>query len=166
MHIALVVAQTKTGVIGIENRLPWHLPADLKHFRQITLGKPIIMGRKTFDSIGKALPGRTNIVISRQALTLKDDSIIVTNSIEQAIDKAKKVCCNTGANEIAVIGGEQIYKLAMPFATKIYLTEVDATLQGDAFFNYDAKQWHVKSEEKFQADATNEFNFRVCVLEK
>ena len=141
----MVVAAADNNVIGRENAMPWHIPEDFKHFKTVTMGKPCIMGRKTFESIlaslGKPLPGRLNIIISRRnyqhagALTCKD--------LEEAIDQAAK----TGADEICIIGGAQIYALALPFANRVYLTRVHQSPEGDAFFPVLGKEWIEKSRD-------------------
>ncbi len=134
MKLAIIVAAAKNGVIGSNNQLPWHLPQDLKYFKSVTLGKPVIMGRKTYESIGRPLPGRTNIVVTRS----KDwavDNVIVTNSLEQALLEAKKTLAGSVAtDEVMVIGGAEVYRSALPFADRIYLTKINAMPDGDAFF--------------------------------
>ena len=133
--ISIIVAMSKNRVIGVKNSLPWHISEDLKRFKRLTTGYPIIMGRKTFESIGKPLPERRNIVISRnQNLKLQD--VEVVKSIEDAL----KIC--SSENLIYIIGGEQIYNLAMPYANNIHLTEVNKEVEGDAFFpEFDKKEW-------------------------
>lgn len=147
MKLAIIVAAAKNGVIGCNNQLPWHLPQDLKYFKSVTLGKPVIMGRKTYESIGRPLPGRANIVITRS----KDwsaDGVTVTNSFEQALQVAQKVIENDAlvSNEAMVIGGAEIYQVALPFSDRIYLTQVDAAPQGDAFFPpVNQEEWELES---------------------
>ena len=143
--ISLVVAAADNHVIGKDNAMPWHISEDFKHFKQVTMGKPCIMGRKTFESIlaslGKPLPGRVNIVISRKnyqhsgALTCKD--------LDEALDQAKK----TGAEEVCIIGGAQIYALALPRANRIYLTRVHQAPEGDAFFPALGTEWVEQSRD-------------------
>lgn len=139
MIISLVVAAADNHVIGKDNAMPWHISEDFKHFKQVTMGKPCIMGRKTFESIlaslGKPLPGRVNIIVSRKnfqhsgALTCKD--------LDEALDQAKK----TRAEEVCIIGGAQIYALALPRANRIYLTRVHQSPEGDAFFPALGTEW-------------------------
>lgn len=129
MHISLIVAVAQNGVIGHENQLIWHLPYDLKQFKRLTTGHPIIMGRKTFESIGKPLPNRTSIVITRSK-NWCFEGVVVVNSVEEAIEAARQ----TGTDEAFVIGGAEIYRLTLPIANKIYLTEVKADFEGDAYF--------------------------------
>jgi dihydrofolate reductase len=143
--IALIAAVSKNGAIGANNSLLWHLPGDLKYFKSTTMGKPIVMGRVTFESIGRPLHGRTNIVVtSRKDWTLPD--IVVCPSFDEAIDWAQKVAVRSRADEIMVIGGEQIYRQAMPIAQRLYLTMVDDTVQGHAYFpDFDRQLWRQKS---------------------
>jgi dihydrofolate reductase len=130
--LSLIVAAADNNVIGINNKMPWHIPEDFKHFKSITMGKPCIMGRKTYESIlnqlGKPLPGRDSIVISRKGF--EDTRAIITSSLDRAIEKAQMLA----SGEIMVIGGAQIYELAMPKADTIYLTRVHQRPEGDAFF--------------------------------
>ena len=133
--ISIIVAMSKNRVIGVKNSLPWHISEDLKRFKRLTTGYPIIMGRKTFESIGKPLPERRNIVVSRNQ-NLKVQDVEVVKSIEDAL----KIC--SSENLIYIIGGEQIYNLAMPYANNIHLTEVNKEVEGDAFFpEFDKKEW-------------------------
>lgn len=166
MDVSLIVAAAENGTIGLENRLPWHLPEDLKYFRKVTMGKPIIMGRKTFDSIGKPLPGRTNIVLTRQQQAGLPETVHIAHDAEQAIQIARTVCQEQAANEIMVIGGEQVYQLLMPHATRLYLTEVQAVVEGDAHFVFDRSQWRLVSEEKHHAAGDNPYDYRFCILER
>ena len=133
MIICLIVAVSRNGVIGRDNQLPWHLPEDLKYFKSVTMGKPILMGRKTYDSIGRPLPGRTNIVITRDP-QWRADGVEVAGSLQDALAMAEKACASAGAEEIMVIGGEQIYRMTLPAADRLYLTQVDAEVEGDAYF--------------------------------
>ncbi|NDD48478.1 MAG: dihydrofolate reductase [Alphaproteobacteria bacterium] len=136
MLISLIVAHSSNRVIGIDGQLPWHIPEDLKYFKAITMGKPIIMGRKTFDSIGKPLPGRLNIIITKNTdLTIEE--CVVVNNLEAAITEAKNYfkTQDTDQEEIFIIGGAQIFKQSMEFVNKIYITEVHAEYAGDVFFD-------------------------------
>jgi dihydrofolate reductase len=127
MTISLIVAMTKDRVIGKDNKLPWHLPEDLKHFKQVTMGHSIIMGRKTYESIGKALPGRTNIVITRNP-NFKAEGVIAVSSLKEAIDYGNQ------KEEKFIIGGAEIFKEALFFADKIYLTLILDPIAGDTYF--------------------------------
>jgi dihydrofolate reductase len=129
MYISLIVAIAQNGIIGRENQLIWHLPDDLKQFKRLTTGHPIIMGRKTFESIGKPLPNRTSIVITRSK-NWAFEGVVVVHSVEEALEVAGQ----TGTDEAFVIGGAEIYRVTLPLANKIYLTEVKADFEGDAHF--------------------------------
>src|SRR3984885_15290614 len=132
--ISLIVAMAQNGVIGRDNALPWRLPADLKRFKAFTLGKTVLMGRKTFESIGRPLHGRDNLVLTRDRRWLASD-LIVGHSVAQALTQA-------GGKELGAVGGRQIYRLLMPFARRIYLTHVHADVPGDTFFpDFDPTQW-------------------------
>ena len=146
--ISLIAAMATNRVIGIRNTLPWQLPADLQHFKQLTLGHPVIMGRKTFESIGRPLPGRLNIIISRAAYEAPATCRVV-NSIAAAIT----LCAD---NEQAFfIGGEQLYQQALPIADRLYLTEIDITLEGDAWFPaFDRNDWMETQRESHRDDNT------------
>lgn len=133
--VSLIVAMAQNGVIGRDNTLPWRLPEDLKRFRAFTLGKPILMGRKTFESIGRPLPGRTNFVLTRDR-GWSAAGVTVVHSVEAALAQA------VGNEELVAIGGAEIYRLVLPFARRIYLTHVHADVPGDTFFpEFDAAQW-------------------------
>ncbi|MBV8680417.1 MAG: dihydrofolate reductase [Aquitalea sp.] len=125
--LTLVAAKASNGVIGINNTLPWHLPEDLKHFKAVTLGKPVLMGRKTYDSIGRPLPGRRNIVITRQT-EWQAEGVEVAHSLEQALQLA------AGVEEVCLIGGADLYRQAMAMADCLRLTEIARAYEGDAYF--------------------------------
>ena len=162
MLISLVVAASQNDIIGRDNQLPWHLPNDLKFFKQITMGKPIIMGRLTWDSIGRPLPGRTNIVITRDT-SLQIEGVKVVNSKEQAIAEAEK----EGVDEMMVIGGEGIYRLFMEDVDRIYLTRVHAEIEGDAHFPaFDEKDWRLISAEDHKACDKNPYDYSFLVFER
>lgn len=148
MKLALIVAAAKNGVIGRNNKLPWHLPQDLKYFKAVTLGKPVIMGRKTYESIGKPLPGRTNIVVTRSKEWSAAANVIVTNSFERAMAEAQALVSSDQltSDEVMVIGGAEIYRAALPFVDRIYLTRVAVEPEGDAFFDVpSAYDWVLES---------------------
>ncbi|MEI6859940.1 MAG: type 3 dihydrofolate reductase [Shewanella sp.] len=153
MKIAMIAAMANNRVIGKDNQMPWHLPEDLKHFKAMTLGKPILMGRKTFESIGRALPGRLNIVISRQEhLTIS--GVICVTSFESAIDAA------TGEEELVVIGGGQLYASLLSKADKLYLTEINLDVDGDTYFpDWDDGSWEQISQETSINDKGLEYTF-------
>ena len=144
--ICLIVAASRNGVIGANNKLPWHLPADLQRFKQLTMGHPILMGRKTFESIGKPLPGRTNIVITRQK-GFQCCGTTVVHSVEEALLICKQ------EKEAFVIGGAEIFKQALPFADRIYLTRIEKDFEGDTkLFEIDPAAWKETSREEFLND--------------
>jgi dihydrofolate reductase len=141
MKLAIIVAQARNRVIGIDNRMPWHLPSDLKYFKEVTSGKPVIMGRKTFESIGRPLPGRKNIVVTRNA-DWHHDGVQTAMTLPQAIGLAREHAAQSGADEVMVIGGAQIYAQALPQADLLYITDVQAELEGDAIFpELDLSEW-------------------------
>lgn len=158
--IALVVAMAENRVIGKENKLIWHLPADLKHFKNLTTGHPIIMGRKTYESIGKPLPNRTNIIITRQA-DFEAEGCLIAHSLSEALMMAQQMDA-----EIFVIGGAEIYKQALFLADTIYLTEVHHAFEGDTFFpEIDDLLWQETSREEHQADEKNPYAFAFVTLQ-
>ena len=142
MAISIIVARSRTGVIGIKNQLPWHLPADLKHFKALTTGHPIIMGRKTWDSLGRPLPNRRNIVISRQT-DLELAGAECFSSLETAL-----VACEE-AKEVYIIGGAQIYEQALILVDQLIITEVDIEVEGDAFFPNIDSSWKIVEREDY-----------------
>ncbi len=155
MKLSLIVAANLEGVIGKDNQLLWRLPEDLKRFKRLTMGSPILMGRKTFDSIGKPLPGRTSLVITRNS-AFHCDGVVTCASLEEAVEKAR----STGAEEAFVIGGGEIYARALPLADRIYLTRVYNHAGGDTFFSIpDEHQWTVVSREFHQADDRHACDF-------
>ena len=164
--LAIIVAMANNRAIGKDNQLLWHLPEDLKYFKRITMGKPIIMGRKTFESIGRALPGRLNIVVTRQA-DWSHEGVKVVNSIDDAFKLAEAHAYIDGIDEVMMIGGEELYKATLPVADKIYLTRVDANIEGDAFFpEIDQQHWQEVSRETFSASEANPYDYAFCVLKR
>ncbi len=148
MRLALIAAMSLNRVIGINGTLPWHIPEDLKHFRRLTLGKPVIMGRKTFESIGRALPKRHNVVITRQ-LNFQAEEVSVVHSLDDAVHLFE------GAEEVMVIGGAEIYEQALPIAKRMYLTVVETTLEGDTLFpSYDKEAWLELERDSIISQAT------------
>lgn len=138
VKVSAIVAMAENRVIGINNTLPWHIPEDLKRFKEITLGKPCIMGRKTFDSIldqlGKPLPKRASVVVSRSNKTYDFEDVHSVQSLEEAITLGKNLAVQNGQDEIMITGGSQIYEQSMPFLDRLYLTIVKQSIEGDAFF--------------------------------
>lgn len=146
MKISFVVAVADNGVIGKNGDLPWSIPADLKFFKEKTMGHPIVMGRKTFESIGRVLPGRTNIVVTRNE-NYQAEGAVVTCSLDHAFEVA-----NEETDEVMVIGGAEIYNMAMDVVNCIYLTEVHASPDGDAKFEFDKTEWTETHRELFEAE--------------
>ena len=141
LPVSLIVAATRNQVIGLDNQMPWHLPDDLRYFKQRTLGKPIIMGRKTWESLGRPLPGRLNIVISRQTDTVLEGAEVFAD-LEAAIQRGQEWAAQQGVAEVMVIGGGQIYQQALRLAQRVYLTRIELELEGDTFFPVlAAQQW-------------------------
>ncbi|MGE7919823.1 dihydrofolate reductase [Viridibacillus sp. NPDC093762] len=138
--ISLIVAHDENNVIGLNNAMPWHLPGDLAYFKRTTMGKPMIMGRKTFESIGKPLPGRTNIVITRDEKYVRE-GIVIEHSLEEALAQAKKESV-----EIMIIGGEQIFRMTLPMADRLYVTKIEKQYEGDTFFPSYGDEWQIVSQ--------------------
>jgi dihydrofolate reductase len=163
MELVLVVARARNGVIGNAGALPWHIPADLKHFKRLTVGKPVIMGRKTFESIGKPLPGRHNIVLTRDTGWHAEGVTVVPNLAEAIA--AAGLDPRARADAIMVIGGAQIYAEALPSATRIEVTEIDAAPEGDTVMPaFDPARWHeIGRETHPAADETPGYSFVTLV---
>ncbi|UCB53949.1 MAG: type 3 dihydrofolate reductase [Thiotrichales bacterium] len=160
MLVSIIAAMDRNRLIGNRNQLPWHLPADLAHFKAVTMGKPVIMGRKTFESIGRPLPGRTNIVLTRSA-DFDADGVITVPSLRQALESA------AGEDEVMIIGGSSIYALALPDADRLYLTYIEDAFEGDAWFpEYDEAQWRVVASERHSADQKNASDYRFVTYER
>jgi|SRR5690554_1963569 dihydrofolate reductase len=168
MRLAMIAAQSENRVIGHNNKLPWYLPEDLKYFKRVTLGKPIIMGRKTFESIGRPLPGRTNIIVTRNAdWTHEGAGVRVVHSLQQAIELAESLALVNGFEESLVIGGAEIYALALPRADRLYLTQVHAEVQGDAYFPLlETSHWQEIAREDFSAIEPNPYDYSFIVLDR
>ena len=160
MNINLIVAVDKNSGIGKNNLLPWHLPADLKHFKMITSGHPIIMGRKTFDSIGKVLPHRRNIVISRQS-----DLIIPGAEVSSSLNKAIDLC--KGEKDVFVIGGAQIFEQALPLASVLYLTVIHQDFNADVFFpKINMNEWIEEEKIRHEPDEKNLYSYSFIKYKK
>ena len=160
IFISAIVAVARNGVIGSDNDLPWHLPEDLQYFKDMTLGKPIIMGRKTFDSVGKPLPKRRNIVVTRNQ-ELRIDGADVVTTLDEAVAIAKEYCRTTGQDEIMVVGGEGVYTMALPILDRIYLTDIDASPDGDTYFPTLGEEWQEVSCRPPQQPSNPTFTFRI-----
>ena len=149
--VSIIVAMGRNRVIGKDNSLIWHLPADLKHFKETTMGKPIIMGRKTFESVGKPLPGRTNIVVTRRK-GYSAPGCLAAGSVEQALELV------TGEPEIFITGGGEIYRQSLPLADRMYITIIDHDFEGDTFFpEFSRKIWKITGENYHPADDRNKY---------
>ncbi|MEZ5493520.1 MAG: dihydrofolate reductase [Pseudomonadales bacterium] len=163
--ISLIVARTRNGVIGRNNTMPWHLPEDLRYFKRVTLGKPVIMGRNTWESLGKPLPGRDNIVITRNS-RYSAEGAYIANSLNDAINLATSLASENNSDEIMIIGGAQIYQAALPLVQRAYITEIDADIDGDAFFPPLEGKWHEISCESHAPCEKNPHPYSFMVLEK
>ncbi|MBC6981063.1 dihydrofolate reductase [Caulobacter sp. 17J80-11] len=166
-HLALVVARARNGVIGREGALPWRLKSDLALFKQVTLGKPIVMGRKTWDSLPrKPLPGRLNLVLSRDG-SFEPQGAIVCERFEEAVQIAREQAAEDGVDEVCVIGGTALFELALPRAKRLYVTEVDAEPEGDATFPaFDDAQWTEVRREAHAPAEGDDHGFVFRVLER
>ena len=165
MILSVIVAMAHNRVIGLNNQMPWHLPADLAWFKKNTLNKPVIMGRKTFESIGRPLPNRHNIVISRQIESI--DNKISNVSWVKSIDEAISLAQAQQPDEVFIIGGGNIYQQVLPLIDRLYLTHIDAELQGDTYFpDYLPEQWQVIYQEDHQADEKNSYPYQFKILQR
>jgi dihydrofolate reductase len=160
MKISIVVAMAANRVIGRDNQLPWHLPADLKHFKETTMGKPILMGRKTWESIGRPLPGRTNIVITRDE-NYDAPGCVVVHSIEAALQAAAK------QDEVMIIGGAEFYRQVLPQTDRIYLTRINEDFDGDTLFpELDSSEWQEAGRIDCDADENNPHSYSFITLDR
>ena len=158
--LSLIVAAGERNEIGKGGRMPWHLPADLKHFKEVTLGKPVIMGRRTHESIGKALPGRRNIVVTRN-IDYTAEGCEIAHSLREALNLAG------AAPEIMIIGGAALYREALPLTDRIYLTRVAGQFEADTYFPaFDVQEWQEKQHVRRPADERNAFACEFIVLER
>ena len=165
-RIALVVAVAENGVIGRDGQLPWRLPSDLKRFRKLTLGKPMVMGRKTYDSIGRPLDGRDTIVVTRQA-DFQRAGVHSAASIEDALALGQQLAAGRGVDEVMVIGGEEIFRLVLGQADRIYLTLVHATPAGDTRFDTpDPQTWRETAREPMPQGPHDQFPAEFIVLDR
>lgn len=158
--ISAVVAMARDGVIGRDNAMPWHLPDDLKRFKQLTMGKPMLMGRKTFEAIGKPLPGRTSLVLTRDPSWQAKD-VIAVRSVDEALAKVGDV------PELCIVGGAEIYKLTLPITQRIHLTRIHANIPGDAVFPaIDTSQWRETERVEHPADERHAYAMTFSTLER
>jgi len=164
--VAIIAAIAENGVIGSGNHIPWRLPGDFAHFKRMTMGKPLIMGRKTFESIGRPLPGRTSIVVTRQE-GYQPPGVIVTSSLEAALDQAQAIAKADRANEVMIGGGAEIYRQALPIADRMYISQVMLEPTGDTFFPaIDFEQWKPGGEVNVAAHPEDTAAFRVRVYRR
>ncbi|MEM8907322.1 MAG: dihydrofolate reductase [Bacteroidota bacterium] len=162
MIVSAIVATAKNNVIGNNNDIPWYLPADLKYFKKTTLNHHVIMGRKCFDSIGRPLPKRSNVIVTRNPFFMASNCLIA-NSVEEALSIAEA----NGEEEAFIIGGGQIYELSLPYLDRLYLTEVDLEVEGDIFFpQLDFERWVLSVEESHLADEKNEHNYTFKIFNR
>lgn len=160
MRISIVAAMGANRAIGLGNGLPWRMPADLKYFKSLTMGHHLIMGRKTFDTVGKPLPGRPTIVVSRQR-SLGIDGVTVANSLDQALNLVKEV------EEVFIAGGAEIYRLALDVADRIYLTLIHHSFDADTFFpTFDESKWQVVSRTDCEADEKNPYAYSFLIFDR
>jgi dihydrofolate reductase len=155
MTLSLIVAAAQNGVIGKDGKMPWRLPDESAYFRQTTLGHPVITGRKNYEAMGRPLPDRLNVVITRQPDYKVPDGVAVIHNLQEALELPQV----KSAPEVFIIGGAQIYGEAMPFADKLYLTDIDAKIEGDTFFRYDPSQWQLEWSKHHPADEVNKYAF-------
>lgn len=160
MRISLIAAMAANRAIGLENRLPWHLPDDLKRFKALTMNHPIVMGRKTYDSIGKPLPGRNTIIVTRNA-DYAVPGCIAVNSLEAALT------VSYADTEVFFVGGAELYRQALQIAHRIYLTEIQRVFDGDAFFpEFDLTQWHETARERHRTDGDHSFEYHFVIYDR
>jgi dihydrofolate reductase len=166
MIVAFVVAMAENGAIGRNGQLPWRMPTDLKRFRQLTLGKPVVMGRKTYESIGKPLDGRDNIVITRQK-DFAPPGVHVVNSVAGAVALGRELASKRGADEVAIIGGAEVFRAALPLTQRVYLTLVHGRPEGDVVLDaFDPNIWREASREPMQRAAGDQFPAAFIVLDR
>ena len=168
MHTAMIWAMTQNRVIGDDGGLPWRLPKDMRHFMDTTMGKPVIMGRKTFESMKSPLPGRLNIVMTRDKSWQPPSSeVVVTQNLEDAIGAAKVNAAELDLEEIMIIGGAEIYKLGLPYATRLYVTYIHAEIEGDTVFpDFTVSEWRTVSSQDYPKDDKHDASFTIKVLER
>lgn len=162
---SLIAAMDRKRTIGSEGEMPWHLPADLAYFRRRTWGKPIVMGRKTYESIGRPLPGRDNIILTRDR-DFKAEGCLVVHSVDELLRLQEKDLASN-ADEVMVIGGGEIYRLLMPMADKMYITRIDAEFEGDTFFpEWDEHDWELIEQFKGSTDDKNVYPHQFLIYKR
>ena len=164
--VAIIAGVARNGVIGADGGIPWKIPSDMAFFKATTMGKPIVMGRKQYETVGRPLPGRTNIVVTRQK-GYQPDGVLVIDSLEAALDHAQAIAAADKASEVMVIGGGEIYAQAMPLANRLYISHVDLAPEGDVLFpSIDPTVWRVVQEPEVQFSERDAASFRVRVYER
>jgi dihydrofolate reductase len=167
MILSFIVAMSENRVIGVNNQLPWHLPEDLKYFKRITMGHPIIMGRKTFESIGRPLPGRSNIVVTRQPSWSAPPGVIPASGVDDALQKASHEVQNGADSEVFVIGGEELFRQTLNKVNRLYLTQVHDYVEGDAYFpDFQQDQWREVERVDYDSDQNNPYSYSFIVLDR
>ena len=163
-RLSILVAMARNRVIGHKNQLPWYLPADLKHFKSLTMGHPIVMGRKTYESIGRPLPGRTNIILTHQKI-LEVPGAIVVHSIESALQKCQEN--NAVQHESFIIGGENLYRQTLPYCQRLYITEIQKDFDGDAFFpEFDSNEWQEAQRDQHFSEGNDIFEYHFVIFDR
>jgi len=164
MRLSILVAMARNRVIGQNNTLPWHLPADLKHFKSLTIGHSMIMGRKTYESIGKPLPGRTNIIVTKQS-NFQAPGTTIVNSIEEALEKSKESSCAN--NESFIIGGAELYRQTLKLCHRMYITEIQGDFEGDTFFpEFNQDDWQETTRERHEGNDKAGLAYHFVILDR
>jgi dihydrofolate reductase len=164
MQLSIIVAVAQNGVIGRGGQLPWHLPGDLRRFKQLTMGHTMIMGRRTWESIGRALPGRQTIVVTRQPNYLSNDPNV---TIASGLDDALQAAADAGDDEAFIVGGAELYTESLPLANRLYITHIHANVEGDTYFpDVHWQDWRPVAAEEHDADEKNEHAYRFEVYER
>lgn len=166
MKLTLIAAMARNRVIGHDNRLPWHLPEDLRHFRALTIGKPLLMGRRTWESIGRALPGRTSIVLSTKPMPALP-GVLGASDLGAALELARRLAPEDAAAECMVIGGAQVYRLTLPCARRIHLTQIEADIEGDTYFPaLEPREWGQTACVEGVGETEPHWRFRFLTFER
>lgn len=166
VKVSMIAGVARNNVIGLEGGMPWRLPSDMAFFKKTTMGKPIVMGRKQYETVGRALPGRVNIVVSRQA-GFQPEGVIVINDFEAALEHAKEIAAADGVDEVFIIGGGEIYAMGLPLADRLYITHIDAAPEGDTWFpEFDRTEWHLVEQPEILAGEKDSVPFSVSIYER
>lgn len=166
VRISMIAAVAENGVIGNGAEIPWRIPSDFAHFKRSTMGKPLIMGRKTFEAIGKPLPGRTNIVVSRQ-MGYQPDGVIVINNLEAAIEHGKTIAKTDGVDEVMIAGGGEIYTQGMVHADRLYISHVALSPVGDAYFpEISPEKWQLRAQPAVLTEKNDSAAYKICIYDR